>query len=115
MRETYLDPASSEHITAIKSDLVDLSEVHVRVKVGTEGASVFDSATALLQGLFPPNPKNRITLANGSVVGNAIWDRSYTTVAPIDAASGAVRLYRKPENNRGVNSPEAVFSLFVGS
>ena len=53
---------------ALAQVLLDLQEVHVRVKVGGEGASVFDSATATLQGLFPPNEKNRITLANETTV-----------------------------------------------
>lgn len=33
-----------------------------------EGTVVFDSAISLLQGLFPPNPKNKIVLANETVV-----------------------------------------------
>ena len=63
-----MDPSSSSHIRGISTDLVDLKEVHVRVKVGGEGSSVFDSATAVLQGLFPPNEKNRMTLANETTV-----------------------------------------------
>jgi lysosomal acid phosphatase len=42
--------------------------VQVHVKGGGEGPVVFDCAIALLQGLFPPTPKNRIVLANDSVV-----------------------------------------------
>jgi lysosomal acid phosphatase len=52
----------------MRTDLVDNSEVHVRVKAGVEGTVVFDSAIALLQGLFPPNPMNKIKLANETVV-----------------------------------------------
>lgn len=40
----------------------------VRIKAGVEGTVVFDSALALLQGMFPPNPNNKITLANGDTV-----------------------------------------------
>ena len=68
LREVYFNPDSSSHIHGISNEIVNLKEVHVRVKVGGEGASVFDSATAVLQGLFPPNPKNRITLANETTV-----------------------------------------------
>jgi hypothetical protein len=68
LRRLYFNPSSSSSIRGISSEIVDLKEVHVRVKVGGEGASVFDSATATLQGLFPPNEKNRITLANDTTV-----------------------------------------------
>jgi hypothetical protein len=52
----------------MRTDLVDNKEVHVRVKGGGEGTVVFDSAIALLQGLFPPTPKNKIVLANDTTV-----------------------------------------------
>jgi lysosomal acid phosphatase len=52
----------------MRSDIVDNSEIKVRVKAGVEGTVVFDSAIALLQGLFPPNPNNKILLANGTTV-----------------------------------------------
>lgn len=68
LRNVYFDHDSSSHIHDIRSDLVNLKEVHVRVKVGAEGSSVFDSATAVLQGLFPPNPKNSMVLANETTV-----------------------------------------------
>jgi lysosomal acid phosphatase len=64
----YLSPGSSTSVKGLSSELVDLKRVHVRVKVGSEGPSVFDSTTALLQGLFPPTPKNQIVLANDTVV-----------------------------------------------
>jgi lysosomal acid phosphatase len=50
----------------LRTEVVDNDQVHVRVKAGGEGTVVFDSAIALLQGLFPPNPKNSIDLANGT-------------------------------------------------
>lgn len=68
LRSIYLNTDSSSHIRGISNEIVDLQEVHVRVKVGGEGAAVFDSATAVLQGLFPPNEKNKITLANETTV-----------------------------------------------
>ena len=68
LRNVYFNEDSPSRIRGISTDIVDLQEVHIRVKVGGEGASVFDSATATLQGLFPPNPPNRITLANDTTV-----------------------------------------------
>ena len=35
---------------------------------GGEGTVVFDSAIATLQGMFPPNPHNKMTLANDTTV-----------------------------------------------
>jgi hypothetical protein len=52
----------------MRTDLVDNHQVHVRVKAGGEGTVVFDSAIALLQGLFPPTPKNKIDLANDTTI-----------------------------------------------
>jgi lysosomal acid phosphatase len=50
------------------NELADHKEVKARVKAGSEGTVVFDSAIALLQGLFPPTQKNTIRLADGKVV-----------------------------------------------
>jgi lysosomal acid phosphatase len=68
LRSTYFDSTSPSYIQGMSTDLVDNSEVHVRVKAGVEGTVVFDSAIALLQGLFPPNPMNKIKLANETVI-----------------------------------------------
>jgi lysosomal acid phosphatase len=68
LRSIYLDNSSPSFIDGIRTDLVDNSEVKVRVKAGGEGTVVFDSAIALLQGLFPPNPNNKIVLANETTI-----------------------------------------------
>ena len=64
----YFDPDSPSSIQGMRTDLVDNSQVHVRVKAGGEGTVVFDSAIALLQALFPPTPMNKIDLANGTTI-----------------------------------------------
>ena len=87
LRNLYLNPSSSSHIRGIHSDLVDLKEVAVRVKVGGEGAAVFDSATALLQGLFPPNPANRITLANETTVVAPLNGYQYVPVETVETSN----------------------------
>ena len=68
LRDTYLTGSGDTKIPKISTELANLKQVHVRVKTGSEGTAVFDSATALLQGLFPPTPKNREQLADGTVV-----------------------------------------------
>ncbi|KAH9925895.1 phosphoglycerate mutase-like protein [Epithele typhae] len=87
LRRMYLSPSSESHIRGIHADLVDLSEVAVRVKVGGEGAAVFDSATALLQGLFPPNPANRITLANETTIVAPLNGYQYVPVETVEASN----------------------------
>jgi len=84
IRATYLNPSSAHYIPKISSDLVNLKQVHVRVKIGSEGTSVFDSTTALLQGLFPPNPKNRITLANETTVVAPLGGYQYIPVETVE-------------------------------
>ncbi|RPD58087.1 phosphoglycerate mutase-like protein [Lentinus tigrinus ALCF2SS1-7] len=87
LRNLYLDSDSSSYIRGIHSDLVDLHEVAVRVKVGGEGAAVFDSATALLQGLFPPNPNHRITLANETTVMAPLNGYQYIPVETVEPSN----------------------------
>ena len=64
LRDTYLTRNGDTEIPKIDT----VKQVHVRVKTGSEGTAVFDSSIALLQGLFPPNIKNREQLADGTVV-----------------------------------------------
>jgi lysosomal acid phosphatase len=84
LRSTYLDSGSPSFIKGISTDLVDNSEVKVRVKAGGEGTVVFDSAIALLQGLFPPTSKNRITLANSTVVTAPLGGYQYVPVETVE-------------------------------
>lgn len=55
--------------------------VNVHAKSGGEGAAIFDSSIALLQGLFPPTPLNSIQLANGSTVVSPLGGYQYVPVA----------------------------------
>ncbi|PCH35498.1 phosphoglycerate mutase-like protein [Wolfiporia cocos MD-104 SS10] len=93
LRDTYLNTENPSHVRGIATDLVDLSQVHVRVKVGAEGPAVFDSATALLQGLFPPNPAHRETLADGRVVVAPLNGYQYVPVETVE-----------PSNDRSLES-----------
>ncbi|KAF8805235.1 phosphoglycerate mutase-like protein [Phlegmacium glaucopus] len=84
LRSTYFDSRSSSYIEGIRSDLVDNNEVKVRVKAGAEGTVVFDSAIALLQGLFPPNPKNKIVLANETTITAPLGGYQYVPVETVE-------------------------------
>ncbi|KAJ3491442.1 hypothetical protein NLI96_g719 [Meripilus lineatus] len=87
LRSAYLNRDSASYIRGISTELVDLNEVHVRVKVGGEGASVFDSATAVLQGLFPPNPKNKVTLANETTIVAPLGGYQYIPVETVEPSN----------------------------
>jgi hypothetical protein len=68
LRKEYFESSSENYIHNVRTDLVDLDQVHARIKNGGEGRVVFDTTIALLQGLFPPTLANSIVLANETVV-----------------------------------------------
>ncbi len=68
LRKEYFDESSPNYIRNVHTKLVDLDQVHARIKNGGEGRVVFDSTIALLQGLFPPTPANTIVLANETAI-----------------------------------------------
>ncbi|KAJ7493969.1 histidine phosphatase superfamily [Mycena latifolia] len=84
LRATYLTPGSASFIESISGDLADTQQVKVRAKAGGEGTAVFDSAIALLQGLFPPSPRNKITLANETVVTAPLGGYQYVPMETVE-------------------------------
>jgi len=84
LRSTYLTKGSSSYIEGMQSDLVDNNEFKARVKAGVEGTVVFDSAIALLQGLYPPNPNNKIVLANETTVVAPLGGYQYVPVETVE-------------------------------
>ena len=68
LRKEYFDESSPNYIHNVRTDLVNLDQVHARIKNGGEGRVVFDSTISLLQGLFPPTPSNTIVLANETTI-----------------------------------------------
>ncbi|KAJ6600682.1 histidine phosphatase superfamily [Mycena sp. CBHHK59/15] len=84
LREAYLTPGSPSFISSISTDLADTQEVKVRAKAGGEGSVVFDSSIALLQGLFPPTQRNKITLANQTVVTAPLGGYQYVPIETVE-------------------------------
>ncbi|KAG1837416.1 histidine phosphatase superfamily [Suillus subalutaceus] len=84
LRSTYMSSSSPSYIANMKTDLVDTHEVHVHAKAGGEGDVIFDSAVALLQGLFPPNPANKIVLANETTVVAPLGGYQYVPIQTVD-------------------------------
>jgi lysosomal acid phosphatase len=87
LKETYLNPDSPNFISGMSSKLVDNGELKVKVKAGGEGTVVFDSAVALLQGLYPPTPKNSITLANSTTIVAPLGGYQYVPVETVEPAN----------------------------
>ena len=66
------------------------NKVHVHAKAGGEGAAIFDSSIALLQGMFPPTPLNKITIANGTTVVSPLGGYQYVPVEMVPDSSDSV-------------------------
>ncbi|KIK95402.1 hypothetical protein PAXRUDRAFT_11471 [Paxillus rubicundulus Ve08.2h10] len=83
LKSTYLDSSSPLHILDMPLDPshpIPPSRVHVHAKSGGEGAAIFDSGIALLQGMFPPTPLNKVPLANGTTVVAPLGGYQYVPV-----------------------------------
>jgi hypothetical protein len=93
LRSIYLDSKSPSYVQGMRPDIVDNHEIHVRSKAGVEGTVVFDSAIALLQGLFPPNSSNEIVLANGTTIVAPLGGYQYIPVETVE-----------PSNDRSLES-----------
>ncbi|KZP07656.1 phosphoglycerate mutase-like protein [Athelia psychrophila] len=93
LRNEYFVQGSPSFIQGIRAELVDTHQVAVRVKGGGEGPVVFDSAIATLQGLFPPTPKNTMTLSNGMQITAPLGGYQYVPVQTVE-----------PDNDRSMES-----------
>ncbi|KAL9711144.1 hypothetical protein Ac2012v2_005684 [Leucoagaricus gongylophorus] len=71
LRQRYLNASSPYAIQNISQTVVDLTQIQVRADAGGEGGVIYNSAVALLQGLYPPTSSYNETLANGTVIFGA--------------------------------------------
>ncbi|KAH0835528.1 histidine phosphatase superfamily [Lanmaoa asiatica] len=95
LKSTYLDSSSPLHILDMPLDPshpIPPNQVNVHAKSGGESAAIFDSSIALLQGLFPPTPLNKIELANGSTVVSPLGGYQYVPVEM--TADGGDRVFQ---------------------
>jgi prostatic aicd phosphatase len=68
LRQRYLDTRSPHFIQGIDGAIANPNQIQARADAGGEGGVIFNSALALLQGLFPPQSGVNDTLANGTTV-----------------------------------------------
>jgi len=83
LKSTYLDSSSPHHILNMPLDPshpIPPNQVNVHAKPDGEGAAIFDSTIALLQGMFPPTSHNKIELANGSTIVAPLGGYQYVPV-----------------------------------
>jgi len=71
LRQRYLNASSPYAIQNISQTVVDLTQIQVRADAGGEGGVIYNSAVALLQGLYPPTSSYNETLVNGTVIFGA--------------------------------------------
>ena len=86
LRAKYFSSSSPSYILNVHTDLVDPDEIQARYTAGGEAGAVFDSATATLQGLFPPNEKNSIVMSDGRRVVAPLGGYQYVHLETVEPA-----------------------------
>ncbi|EJD08254.1 phosphoglycerate mutase-like protein [Fomitiporia mediterranea MF3/22] len=84
LRSEYLNPTSANVIAGLQADVVDDRQLLVRADNGGEGGAIVDSSVALLQGLFPPTPRSRTGLANGTTVVGPMGGYQYIPIESVE-------------------------------
>ncbi|KAH9950620.1 phosphoglycerate mutase-like protein [Amylocystis lapponica] len=87
LRSLYLNASSPSYIQGIapSTAVFNASQVQVSAIVSDEGSATVDSATALVQGLWPPTPFANTTLANGSTIVSPFDGYQYVPVTAVDS------------------------------
>ncbi|KAJ7242866.1 histidine phosphatase superfamily [Mycena haematopus] len=87
LRSLYLNSSSPSFISGVNSTFVDQTQVVVRADAGGELGVIYDSAVALLQGLFPANSNYSSDLANGTIVAGALGGYQYVPIESVEPAN----------------------------
>ncbi|KAF9454839.1 phosphoglycerate mutase-like protein [Macrolepiota fuliginosa MF-IS2] len=113
LRQRYLNQSSPAFISGINTTIADASQIQARADAGGEGGVIFNSAVALLQGLFPPTSTFSDKLPNGTTVtapfggyqsvepDNDISLEGWTSCGPFATATQA--FYASPEFQQKAN------------
>ncbi|KAF7299313.1 hypothetical protein MIND_00880300 [Mycena indigotica] len=84
LRSMYLNASSPLNIQGMNDTLVNQNQIHVRADAGGELGVIYDSAVALLQGLFPANANYTQDLANGTDVQGALAGYQYVPIESVE-------------------------------
>lgn len=91
VQSLYLDPSSPSYIGI--NSTYNSEHFYARADAGDEGGVIYDSAIALVQGLFPPAPTNFITLANGSNVSAPLNGYQYVPIESVELTDVSLEGY----------------------
>ncbi|KAF7297733.1 Phosphoglycerate mutase-like protein [Mycena kentingensis (nom. inval.)] len=84
LRARYLNASSPLNIAGMNDTLVDQNQIHVRADAGGELGVIYDSAVAVLQGLYPANRSYNTSLANGTDVTGALGGYQYIPIESVE-------------------------------
>lgn len=84
LHSLYFNASSPSQIQGVSDTLVDPTQLRVRADAGGEGGVIVNSATSLLQGLFPANTGYNTTLANGTVVTGPLGGYQYIPIESVE-------------------------------
>ncbi|KAK7021211.1 histidine phosphatase superfamily [Favolaschia claudopus] len=87
LRSLYLNASSPSFIEGFNSTLVDQNQIHVRADAGGELGVIYDSAVALLQGMFPATTSDSTTLADGTNVTAPLGGYQYVPIESVEPAN----------------------------
>lgn len=85
LRARYLNASSPFFIPGMNTTLANETEILIRADAGGEPGVIFNSAVALLQGLFPPTGDYNTTLANGSTVTGPLGGYQTVPIKSVDS------------------------------
>ncbi|KAJ7175399.1 histidine phosphatase superfamily [Mycena filopes] len=84
LRSLYLNATSPSFIQGLNATIVNQNQIHVRADAGGELGVIYDSAVALLQGLFPATSNYTTDLANGTTVTGALGGYQYVPIESVE-------------------------------
>nr|GAT58110.1 predicted protein [Mycena chlorophos] len=86
LRNTYIDPHSGSPtlIPGIAPHVADINQLLVRADSSGDGQVFLQSATAVVQGLYPPTSAYEITLADGQRVQGSLGGYQFIPMNAVD-------------------------------
>nr|GAT43805.1 predicted protein [Mycena chlorophos] len=84
LRSMYLNSSSPLNIPGLNDTIVNQNQIDVRADAGGELGVIYDSAVALLQGLYPATANYTTDLANGTDVEGALGGYQYIPIQSVE-------------------------------
>ncbi|KAG6832022.1 hypothetical protein H0H92_006058 [Tricholoma furcatifolium] len=84
LSQLYLNSSSASYINGMNGSIVNDGQFWVRSDAGGEAPVIWNSALALLQGLFQPSVNQTITLANGTTIEAPLNGYQYLPIESVE-------------------------------